>query len=79
MRASAALQRHLPDVDQLLILAAGLDTRYSGSQRIAAVAPGSSVAFDYLSSQLIEGKSLFMRYARRRVFAVAVVLTRMAV
>jgi methyltransferase (TIGR00027 family) len=31
---------------------------------IASTAPGSVVAFDYLSRQLIEGNSLYMRYAR---------------
>jgi methyltransferase (TIGR00027 family) len=33
-------------------------------RKIAGTAPGSVVAFDYLSSQLIAGKSLYMRYAR---------------
>lgn len=33
-------------------------------RKIAGTAPGSVVAFDYLSAELIEDKSLFMRYAR---------------
>jgi methyltransferase (TIGR00027 family) len=33
-------------------------------RKIAAMASGSGVAFDYFSAELIESRSLFMRYAR---------------
>lgn len=33
-------------------------------RKIAGTAPGTSVAFDYFSTELLEGRSLFLRYAR---------------
>jgi O-methyltransferase involved in polyketide biosynthesis len=33
-------------------------------RRIAGTAAGSVVAFDYFSAEIIESRSLFMRYAR---------------
>jgi O-methyltransferase involved in polyketide biosynthesis len=39
-------------------------------RKIASTASGSVVAFDYFNSDFIEGRSLFMRYARATLNAI---------